>query len=57
MKQFFLLIALFVMIGAGAQQTGVGQSCPDPVLPGVLNYTSPLVRLSEFRPKLVILDF
>lgn len=40
-----------------AQKTDVGQACPDPVLGGMVNYPEASIRLSQFRPKIVILDF
>jgi len=43
-------------LGAGAQRTEVGDLCPDPVL-RMANYSSPSLRLSQLRPRLVILDF
>lgn len=57
MKTLICLSLIFFCLVATAQKTGVGQACPDPQLPHVLNYKSGVMRLSQFRPRLVILDF
>ena len=56
MKRFILFVMMGLGLGAGAQRTEVGAWCPDPVL-RVANYPSASLKLSQLRPKLVILDF
>lgn len=56
MKTFILSLLIGFGVNAGAQRTEVGALCPDPVLP-VANYPSSSLRLSQLRPRLVILDF
>ena len=59
------LVGIFILLflSAGAQSIGsikelvVGDQCPDFTFPGVLNERGTQARLTDFKGKLVILDF
>lgn len=54
----FLAILLFVLTQfCYSQYIKTGESLPDPVFKNVIGYRSDSLKLSEFRGKLVILDF
>lgn len=51
-----LFIILFVP-KAKSQEIKIGQKCPDVILRNVINYNTDEIRLSDFKGKLMILDF
>ncbi|MBH2005193.1 MAG: redoxin domain-containing protein [Sphingobacteriia bacterium] len=66
MKQVFLRLAacLLIPISLCAQQTvsnkksfNIGDTCPNLEFRNLLHYSAPTAKLSDFRGKLVILDF
>lgn len=50
-------LLLQAVIPAHPQGLTIGDKCPDLVIPSVINHSSGSARLSDFRGKLVILDF
>lgn len=65
MKAFLFCLLGNILISPGLKaQSGfpvrpvhIGQSCPDVLMQPVLNFKTPSVRISDFRGKLLILDF
>lgn len=51
------VLAILFVTNLNAQQVKTGDQCPEDVLPIVLNYPVPDLRLSDFRGKIVILEF
>lgn len=51
-----LLTAVFIK-NVKAQELRPGDQCPGYELANVINYTSPVLRLSDFKDKVIILDF
>jgi thiol-disulfide isomerase/thioredoxin len=62
MKRKICLLALLYLFGSAEAQNKnsglvIGDRMPDVVLTGVINHSSDQIRLSEYRGKLLILDF
>ncbi len=59
MRLCALLICIFnhISLQAQNQEILIGKTMPEVALGSVLNYTHPQAKLSDFRGKLVILDF
>jgi thiol-disulfide isomerase/thioredoxin len=62
MKRKICLLALLCLFGSAVAQNKnsglvIGDRVPDVVLTGVINHSSDQIRLSEFKGKLLILDF
>ena len=57
----YLFVCTFVSIvfadAASSQELKIGQRCPDIILKNIINYSIAESRLSDFKGKLVILDF
>jgi thiol-disulfide isomerase/thioredoxin len=55
----FLFICLLFLRGQSGEITAVniGQKCPDTMLKSIINYSGRDIKLSDFRGKLIILDF
>ncbi|MCC8426471.1 TlpA disulfide reductase family protein [Mucilaginibacter sp. UR6-11] len=49
--------ALIIALSAQAQGIGVGQRCPDVTIAHLINYPQKSARISDFKGKLLILDF
>ena len=58
-RGLLILISLVVLcsMNAGAQELSVGDQLPDYTFAHVLRYSSPTASLSDFRGKVLILDF
>jgi len=57
-KAFFILILITFPSGSlQAQQLNIGQTLPDVAVHDVMNNNSPTIRLSDFKGKLLLLDF
>lgn len=52
-----LLSFSFYLSSAKAQEIKIGEKCPDVILKHILNYPTSHARLSDFKSKLIILDF
>jgi thiol-disulfide isomerase/thioredoxin len=53
-----IFLLLFSALGAHAQsEISIGDKCPDVELRGMINYKTTTARISDFRGKLLILDF
>ena len=50
-------LLLQAAIPAGRQELSIGDKCPDLDIPAIINYPAAQACLSDFRGKLVILDF
>ncbi|MBE9599946.1 TlpA disulfide reductase family protein [Pedobacter sp. MC2016-24] len=63
MKKIFIIIinvvlcAAFALKGHAQNSLSVGQKMPDLTLPDIINYKTPTLKFSDFRGKVVILDF
>lgn len=62
MKRKICLLALLCLFGSALAQNKnsglvIGDQVPDVVLTGVINHSSDQIRLSEYKGKLLILDF
>lgn len=58
-RYFFACTILTILnISQGkSQEIKIGQKCPEVFLKNIINYDRNEIRLSDFRGKLVILDF
>ncbi len=59
LKHLFLSLTslLTLSVGLYGQPLKIGQKCPDVVLKDIINYPASEAKLSDFKGKLVILDF
>jgi len=55
----FLMVCFFInfKLSGNAQSLKIGEKCPDLILSNTINYTSEELRLSQKKPKLILLDF
>jgi thiol-disulfide isomerase/thioredoxin len=52
-----LLFLYFGIISLNAQEISIGEKCPDVELKNIINYNQSSIKISQFRGKLVIIDF
>ncbi len=59
MKKIFLVVLLFALAKTEAQtkRLAIGSALPDMEYTSLINYKNPVLKLSDFRGKLIILDF
>ncbi|HSU26794.1 MAG TPA: TlpA disulfide reductase family protein [Chitinophagaceae bacterium] len=53
----FFSIVIAITIKSAAQEIKIGQQCPDIEIQNASNFSSPSLKFSQFKDKLIILDF